>query len=169
MKGMLTLCGLLALLIGLPSSLAGHRPGGHCHCEIRCPRCKCCVSEVEIEKVEKPCWEVVCEPVCIPQVTFPWELPDYKLGCGWFCCPPAKCGKVRMVHVLKEEVYECQECHYKFTPVCCGCDHCATPATSKPPEAIAPTPEPPAPPPPPLPMPSAARQPREFRFLPRLR
>ena len=150
------LCGLIVLLTGTPAGLAGPGPGCP-HCEIRCPRCKCCVSEVEIVMVKKPCWEVECEPVCIPSVSFPWELPDCKKGCNWFCCPPAKCGKVRMVHVLKPQEYECQECHYKFTPVCCECDRCAKNGKPAPPDAEKAT------------VPASARQPYQFRLLPRLR
>jgi hypothetical protein len=145
---------LLVVLIAL-----GGLQAGPPHCEIRCPRCKCCVSEVEIVKIKKPCWEVECEPVCIPRVTFPWELKDSGKGCGWFCCPPAKCGKVRMVHVLKPQEYECQECQYKFTPVCCERDACSAGVGPASPDAA---PLPPAPP-------GAARPSREFRLWPLLR
>ena len=93
---------------------------GACGCQLHCPRCECCLPEVEIEKFKKHCWEVECVPVCIPQVTFPWEHAKHgHHGCGPLYCPPAKPAKTRNVHVLKEVEYECQRCRYKWKPVCC--------------------------------------------------
>ena len=84
----------------------------HAVCD-RCPSCQakvCCPEPTEI-KVEKHCWEVECEQICIPKFKWPWES----------CCEAPKCGKVRSVKVLKKVEKECKECGYKWTVKDAGC------------------------------------------------
>lgn len=87
---------LIALLaiVGIASqALAGHK---------RCAEKACC-PKAEIQKEEKSCWKVEGKEVCIPRVRFPWSK-----------CPTPRCGKVRTVHVLKNEKYEVEKCSYKW-------------------------------------------------------
>jgi hypothetical protein len=115
--------------IAAPFAGADDRCGAPCNCEIRCPRCRCCVPEVEVVKLKKECFEVECVPICIPRITFPWErIKRCKSSCGELCCQPPKCAHVRNVRVLVVKEYECHECAYSWTPVCCdhpGCGHTA--------------------------------------------
>ncbi len=77
---------------------------------IVCPNCQHhCKLDVETVKEKHVCFDVECEAICIPQVKYPWED----------CCTPPKCARTRLVHVLVEKDYECEHCHYKWTPVCC--------------------------------------------------
>jgi hypothetical protein len=116
---------LLLALVLLAASAAYVRAGdcgcpSDCGCApIECPNChKYCKFEVETEKVKKQCFDVECKAICIPRIKLPWEK----------CCTPPKCAKVKYVHVLKTEEYECEHCKYKWTPVCdeCGngCNKC---------------------------------------------
>lgn len=89
-----------------------HRHHSGCH-QIECPRCHCKVSVDEVTE-KKTCFEVTCEPICIPRVHFPWEK----------CCQP-KCARIKYVHVAKKESYECKRYKYKFEPVCCEPCGCA--------------------------------------------
>ncbi|MCA9267220.1 MAG: hypothetical protein KDA41_02055 [Planctomycetales bacterium] len=75
---------------------------GHGHCEH-------CTPVVQSKTVEKHCWEVRCKEVCIPAVTFPWEVGHGKKGEG-VCCWGGRCGKVRTVHHLWQHKYKCEEC-----------------------------------------------------------
>jgi hypothetical protein len=85
----------------------------------QCGRCRdvCCVTREEVE-VDKYCWNVNCEKICVPGITFPWE------GCGWSflghkkasracdACTgacncrqaykPARCGRVVCVRTLEK-------------------------------------------------------------------
>lgn len=98
------------------AGLLGHARHAHRCCVDECPRCHCKVT-IEEAKEKKTCFEVTCEPICIPRVHFPWEK----------CCAP-KCARVKYVHVVKKETYECKKCHYKFEPVCCEPCGCAADA-----------------------------------------
>jgi hypothetical protein len=106
------LCLMLAAALGVSVGCAGpHCTGGP---PIVCPQCHHhCQLEVETVKEKKSCFDVECEAICIPHVKLPWED----------CCEPPKCARTRLVHVLVEKDYECERCHYKWTPVCCEpCD-----------------------------------------------
>ena len=112
---------LVALATTWPPALAavhaasalGHARHGHnCHAD-SCPRCHCKVSIEEV-KEKKTCFDVTCEPICIPKIHFPWEK----------CCEP-KCARIKFVHVAKKVTYECKKCKLKFEPVCIEpCDEC---------------------------------------------
>lgn len=65
---------------------------GRCCCLVCCP-------ETKRKKVEKQCFKVRREHVCIPAFQWPWK-----------CRCQANCGTVRSVNVLDEESYECEEC-----------------------------------------------------------
>jgi hypothetical protein len=121
MDTMVRLLALSCLSAAGYSALAGprHPPlHGHQKCELRCPRCQCCVPSVDVEKIKETCWEVEYEPICIPHVTFPWERKYCRAPCGELVCPPAKCARTRNVHVLKLVEYECKQCKYSWKPVC---------------------------------------------------
>lgn len=161
-------CIVAGLACNTPVVFAGH--GGklskpNCTSCDHCPRCKTrCRAEVTKEDVKKHCFEVECKTICIPKVTFPWQL--HKLV-GKNCCqdscscpPPAKCAKTRKVHVLVKHEYTCPECKYKWTPCrdcsqgnCSGC--CDEPAVEA--DAIPLTPS--IAPPPPVPTDSQASLP----------
>lgn len=52
-----------------------------------------CVGKAEMVDVEKHCWKVECEEICIPAVRFPWERGGSKLTlCSLFNCKKG-CGK----------------------------------------------------------------------------
>lgn len=72
-------------------------------CKDGCDRCRgpYCVGKSDIVDVEKHCWKIECEDVCIPAVRFPWECGGSKLtlfslfkgkkGCGKAGCCDAGC------------------------------------------------------------------------------
>jgi hypothetical protein len=120
-----------------------------CCCEpICCPKCV-------TEEVEKSCWLVNRQLVCIPSFRWPWECRQGDCDCGHGvgdgCACPPKCGRVRCVKVLEEHKYTCQECGYEWEVKCvcdrngccctegccphCGCDPscgaCASTSTQK--------------------------------------
>ena len=102
---------LLVWALATTNAQAGH---GHRGCHLHCPRCNhVCKLHVEQEKETRTCFNVECEPICIPPVTFPWEK----------CCP-IKPARVKYISVLKAEEYECDVCRYNWTPEevpACGC------------------------------------------------
>ena len=152
MKALRMLGAVMLVLLTAGWTTGAALRGPTCGCQIHCPRCHCCLPEVEIEKVKKRCWEVECVAVCIPRVTFPWEYKKCGPGpCGEPCCPPAKPAKTRNVHILKAVEYECRECRYKWTPVCC--EKCA-----RTPQDLYLKPAAPLQPPPPPPPAAANRQ-----------
>ncbi len=114
---------VLFMVLGGPSPAVSQESGrgaesagetrGTCH-EVTCPCCHhVCKLSSEIVKEKNYCWNVECKPICIPRVRFPWEKN----------CKP-KCAKIKYVNVLEKREYECENCTYKWTPVCadCGCD-----------------------------------------------
>lgn len=117
-------------------------PGGDCQascdCQTSCPRCN---LKVSLEKIKKHCYRVGCKTVCIPRVTFPWQICKDK-GCNrcgctpCICCPnPPNGARLRTVNVLKKFEYECERCKYKWTPETdkCGCgdgSSCTSPGTA---------------------------------------
>lgn len=83
-----------------------------CGCEAGCGDCcgcdcccrEVCVASVEKEKVEKHCWKVECDKICIPKVVCPWgeggsgltlfswmKKKGCNSGCGDACCADV-CG-----------------------------------------------------------------------------
>lgn len=95
------------------AAAAGHR-AHHGPCGANCPRChKYCQLEIVPTTVEKSCWDIECEEICIPAIRFPWEK----------CCEP-KCGTVITVKKLKKVTYECPSCECVWTPVCNTCGSC---------------------------------------------
>jgi hypothetical protein len=123
MKASVTLWTLLGTLALLTPAVRGddrkeapkpYQPGEPFPCCEQCgrPRLTCTVEE-KAEKVKKSCWEVKCKEICIPAVTFPWQK---KHG----CCRPARCGKVRIIHVLEKKEYEVEQCRCKWNlePTC---------------------------------------------------
>jgi hypothetical protein len=112
--------------------------GGNCS---RCCEPVCCPQYVT-EEVEKSCWLVKSEYVCIPGFRWPWECRKGGCDCsgevGAGCACPPKCGRVRCVNVLEEHKYTCNECGWQWEVKCvrhgecrscdkgccphCGCD-----------------------------------------------
>ncbi|MAR10684.1 MAG: hypothetical protein CL681_11995 [Blastopirellula sp.] len=118
-------CLLAGLAFSPPLVFAdGHHASkntSHCSSCNHCPRCKTrCRAEVTTEDVKKHCFEVECKTICIPKVTFPWQLHKLhgKNCCkdGAVCPPPAKCAKTRTVRVLVKYEYTCPKCKYTWTP-----------------------------------------------------
>ncbi len=104
---------ILTSAVLVATGCVGGRHAHHPPRPIMCPNCHhLCKLEVEQVKEERVCYDVECEAVCLPRVKLPWEDP----------CTPPKCAKTRLVHVLVEKDYECEKCHYKWTPV--GCEEC---------------------------------------------
>ncbi|MDA7980326.1 MAG: hypothetical protein MPJ50_16320 [Pirellulales bacterium] len=152
---MIALCGATALpaedvrLANGSHNGAAHGHRAHAgHCGTTCPRChQYCQLTVVPTTVEKSCWEIECEEICIPAIRFPWEKN----------CEP-KCGTVITVKRLKKVKYECPSCKCEWTPVCSTCGNCCgapNPSQGPPPGVIPPVPPvpqrgepgPPAPPP----------------------
>lgn len=99
---------------------------GKC-CGPKCCQCRCvvycepddyvCCRKTEKETIEKECFTVECEAVCIPKFRLPWE-----------CCSQGKCGRIRCVNVLGTEKYECEECvtTWEARRVRCSCGRCGS-------------------------------------------
>ena len=107
-------------------------------------RCQCCCEPIccpkcFTEEVEKSCWLVKSELVCIPGFRWPWECRKGDCNCGGGvgdgCVCPPKCGRVRCVNVLEQHKYTCEECGYEWEVKCdChgnNCDTCASAAAGK--------------------------------------
>lgn len=122
-----------------------------CVCD---PDCYCCESETKKEEVEKHCYNVCAEPVCVPPFRWPWECRKDKCGkgsccdggcdtcCGDTCCGGCdgsgscgcskgfslfgclKCGKIRCINVLEKEKYKCDACVTEWKAVKKGCCGC---------------------------------------------
>ena len=98
-----------------------------CEGSLCCDKCKtcrkskyvCCCTTKQ-QTVEKDCWRVKCEAVCIPPICLPKCL---RLFCK--CGPCSKC-KVRCVRVLESDSYEVDECTCEWEARCqCACGTCA--------------------------------------------
>lgn len=103
----------IAVALAMAFLLQGGRVAwaGGCH-EVQCPRCKhICKLSVDKEEVDKYCWKIKVEPICIPRIKWPWEP----------CCAPPKCAKVKYIHVLEKHEYECEKCKYEWTPELIPC------------------------------------------------
>jgi hypothetical protein len=131
MKSTLAILLVILLAAGFVPALAGQvvgvpalvGPAGH-QCHVQCPKCRAhCRLEVEQESLVRDCYDVECEPICVPHVRFPW-MP---------CWAPLKCAKTRLVNVLKKYEFECPQCKHKWTPVCEECSSKPLPAEAEPP------------------------------------
>jgi hypothetical protein len=116
--------GAVAVQPGEPASLAGCAVSPSC--EAALCAAKVCRLEISTEKPRETCFEVTCEPICIPPVTFPWEKSPCCAGCdGAAACAPSRCGRVKHVHVLGIRETEGQErcvCKWKLEDACVtGC------------------------------------------------
>lgn len=112
--------------------LAGLRPleaGFFCEhggCKPACAGCSvrwvCCPSYEKV-KVEKDCFDVECEHICVPKVKFPWQD----------CCTPRR-AYVIGVHRLKKVKIDCGEkcvINWEAKPVytrCCKPGYTRSPA-----------------------------------------
>ncbi|TWU36654.1 hypothetical protein Q31b_49360 [Novipirellula aureliae] len=135
------------------ASMASVQAGfGHHVTQQCCPNCNHnCKLEAKQVEVEKKCYEVECETICVPRVVFPWQTGD----CRWFpwskkksqvnpcdacdACDGGGCkvctncvhngAEVRTIKVLKSKSYKCPECEYSWSvddgPGCgCGASGC---------------------------------------------
>ncbi|MCA9247376.1 MAG: hypothetical protein KDA42_09685 [Planctomycetales bacterium] len=158
MRLLYSLITVAAVLTAVSAAQAGgHGCDSGC-CEVQCPNCDhTCHFSVGTEPVDKHCYGVACEPICIPKVVFPWQKKCCNDGCGHGCksgcdsgcdCASGACGCcakceepncscvnngacVRYVRKLKKYEYQCEKCKYKWeaVPACGGCcDHGAAPA-----------------------------------------
>lgn len=168
-KSLLTRTLVLIMAFGAGASQV---PAGDVGCETRvpltgetvCDMCgdKVCVTYAEPGTVEKHCWQVECEEVCIPAIRWPWRCWGDKDRCdSGECvagCAPTACGRVRVVHRLRKETYECDVCKYEHRIECRCTDCCPVthdggvrglePVPTTPPIAPVISPEEPAPAPP---------------------
>jgi hypothetical protein len=95
------------------SAVAGDGKHGGVHC----PRChEPCYATVTKGTETKHCWNVEYKTICIPKVTFPWEVHGKGKAGGKDCAVPAKCGRTKTVRVLVKEEYECSVCKYSWDP-----------------------------------------------------
>ena len=124
--------GLITLTVFSVS--AGDRRRSSCDCrqKVVCPQCDC-VATIEEATIEKHCYEVEREQICIPKVRIPWccllnSCKRKAACCDKANCSETRCGTMRTVRVLKKETYECPACECKWTPVCSGrtCRDCAS-------------------------------------------
>ncbi len=101
------------------------KPAG-CYDNVECAPCSyTCCPEVKTEKVKKHCWEVECEPVCIPEVQCPLFNFFRKNKCEP-CSDVDVFGrplnslraKVRVVKKLKKVEYECEKCVIEWNVQC---------------------------------------------------
>jgi hypothetical protein len=95
------------------------------------------VLKTECGEVEKSCWEIECEEICIPRVVFPWQKWKAKRdgscgscdACGdgrGSCCTVNNGARVKVVKKLKKKKYECPKCKYEWAPACGAQSGCST-------------------------------------------
>jgi hypothetical protein len=112
-------------------------------CSLCCPECQhCCQLEAEMGDVEKKCFEVETEVICIPRVVFPWQVGK---RCFPFCkknersscdsCNGRGCSncvhngaKTRKIKILKSRKYQCPQCEYAWSTVEKPCGSSCGPA-----------------------------------------
>ena len=80
-----------------------------------CPHChEACYPTVTKGTETRHCWQIQTKAICIPRVSFPWQL--HHAGKGHEGCPePARCGRVKHVSVLVRLEFECPKCQYNWT------------------------------------------------------
>ena len=90
------------------------KPAGCCATAMEC--IYCCRPVMKREKIERECFEVKCEYICIPGIKWPWQK----------CCEKPSCGKVKKVRKLSKREYECGEkCVWDWElSCCCRTVHC---------------------------------------------
>ena len=100
----------LTLLLG-PSTVdagflcdrGGCKPSG-CGCQVKWV----CCPKWEKETIEKECFDIECEHICVPKVKLPWQD----------CCTP-RCARIICVRKLKKHSYECgQKCVLTWEAKC---------------------------------------------------
>lgn len=131
----------------------------------------CCVGKAELVSVDKHCWKIECEDICVPSVRFPWERGGSPLrflsslkkefgGCSSTCCDgngcasgcqvccPPDCDFSVTVKNPKKHTFECKECEYSLEPADGGkgCSNGACAASPTAAYEIAPQPDVPKPP-----------------------
>ncbi|MCA9052851.1 MAG: hypothetical protein KDA75_03395 [Planctomycetaceae bacterium] len=109
------LCHSQTLHAGVFCDDGGCKPSG-CGCEVKW----ICCPKWEKEKIEKSCYDIECEHICVPKVKLPWQD----------CCTP-RCARVICVHRLKKHTYECGEkCVLTFEAKAV-CTRCCKPGYSR--------------------------------------
>ena len=157
MKHMIWIAAVAVMMSSMSSSEAGLFRKKKCDtdcapvcCEPTCcPDDYRCKLEVTSEPIEKSCYNVDAEAICIPPImTSPFDCFRKKIcgkgdccdsgccntcdggGCckkgGLFSCFKGKCcGKIRCINVLSKEKYECGEkCVCEWSAECVGCCGC---------------------------------------------
>ena len=154
-----TLFPLAAVIAMMVAALASTANAGGCldgRCGSRrtvcCPQCDCkcysCKLESDVVDVEKKCFEVEEDVICVPNVVFPWQTGKKRCkfnlrklcgrdggsscdscdSCGGVGCSTCvhNGAKIRKIKKLKSKKYTCPECEYTWTPEekeaspCCG-------------------------------------------------
>ncbi|TWT88523.1 hypothetical protein Mal64_20060 [Pseudobythopirellula maris] len=95
-------------------------------CSASCDACgsDTCYAEAEEVTVEKHCWEIECEKVCVPPVRFPWQCGGSKLTLfSWLdknkcgdCCSDGCCSEACCADACG--------CGAGCCEPTCGCDGC---------------------------------------------
>ncbi|MGB7344346.1 MAG: hypothetical protein WBD20_09040 [Pirellulaceae bacterium] len=125
-----TLCATYALATPVQAGC-----GIGCKTSQCCPKCNhVCKLTAEKVDVEKSCFEVESDYICIPKVVFPWQRPAKRScntctscdgsGCKSCSACPNNGAKIRKIKVLKTKKYECPECEYTWSAEeagGCGC------------------------------------------------
>ena len=100
------------------------------HCDA-CPDCnqKVCTATPKETTIDRHCYEVECKEICIPTPRFPWGKTKKR-------CQGPRCGRTRMIRVMKKVNFECKSCGctWEITSVS-GCDSaddgCDSPAANE--------------------------------------
>ena len=124
------------LLMALATQLVSPQPAiagkflDQTGCSQCCPECKhACKLDVEEIEVEKKCFEVESEVICIPRVVFPWQRKSVRRACDSCdgrgcntCCH--KGAKTRKVKILSSRKYKCPKCEYTWSAEKKPCGPC---------------------------------------------
>ena len=126
---------LLAAAAVFVTGLVAPNTQAGCKSKQCCPKCDhVCKLDAEKVDVEKTCFEVESDYICIPRVVFPWQRPAKKScgncaacdgsGCKSCSACPNNGACVRKIKVLKTKKYKCPECEYTWSAEKvdgCGC------------------------------------------------
>jgi hypothetical protein len=96
-----------------------------CKSDQCCPKCNhVCKLTAEKVDVEKKCYEVETDYICIPRVVFPWQRPQKSAcnsctscdgkGCKSCSACPNNGARIRKIKKLTSKKYKCPECEYTW-------------------------------------------------------
>lgn len=123
---------LIAQLIHSPNAAAG-KFIDQTGCSQCCPECNhTCRLDVEEVEVDKTCFEVETEIICIPRVVFPWQRKSVRRArsscdsCEGLGCKHCghKGAKTREVKILSSRKYKCPKCEFAWIAEKKPCNPC---------------------------------------------